>query len=237
MGGKPVSLMSARVRLFLILLLAVAGSLDSHSAWIQDEGREGEAQTSQDDGDETRAKSRLTVRVVDRNSGVEIPGARVELSGAARGSAQTDSRGVAMLSDLDRGQVSVEVSADGWTGLKESFLLDEYDEEISLSLLPLETRLTVKVVGREDDGREVSVPGCTVKIFRRGGNAIVKKTDDSGTAVFSNLARGEIRVNVMAENWETGFEKTMLAHEEASVEIHLRRSHPPGDGRTEMDTL
>ena len=179
-----------------------------------------------DDQQATPAKSSLTVNVLDGNSGSKISGAQVKISGKAQSSARTDSRGAATFTDLDRGMISISVSADGWISLEKSLRLDEESEKILLSLSPLETQLTVEVIGVEDDRSEVSVADCIVKVSVKG-RSIEKRTDKSGTAVFAKLARGEIRVNVIAKKWETGYETKTLSSNEEKVAIRVARRHPP----------
>ncbi len=183
--------------------------------------------------EEEPATSVLKVKVRGQDSGT-IGGAKVTVSGSASGSGRTDDRGQATFSGLTQGRVRVEVSADGWAAGAQSITLDDDREELSITLAPLETRLTVKVVG-DEDGDRVAVRDYTVRVKPDSGSAVEKPASNSGSVVFSGLPRGGISVRVIATGWDTKVQRATLAGNEQTVEVVLEKQLPPDDPSDEDD--
>lgn len=139
----------------------------------------------------------LIVTVIDKETGAALAGATVVINGA---SATTDSKGLARVTELAPGAVTVELSAPGFTAKTEAAtILPGLEATVNTALVSAKRRDPATVSGFVRSARG----GAPVKANLVIPEANIKaKADDSGSFVF-RLVGGTYTVTISAKGFTT----------------------------------
>jgi len=146
----------------------------------------------------------LTLTVKDPQ-GQPIAGATVKLwqNGAVLKSTTTNASGVAIFSDLCKGEYGVDVMKDGWTDREFGFAInsncDPVNKTVVMEELPCCEGVFTLIVR---DGNGDPVQNATV-LLRRGSKAVADpRTDANGRIVVDGLCKGEYNFRVSKEGYK-----------------------------------
>jgi carbon monoxide dehydrogenase subunit G len=143
-------------------------------------------------------------RVTDAASGVEIPGATVDIGGGM--TATTDAAGYYIVSNLAMGDYTVNASATGYTsGTGGSTTLTSLDRDhtVNIALAPIKGSITGQIT---DATTGNPIQGATVRL--NGG--VTTSTDATGHYSFTNLTMGDYALDVSATGYTAGTDNTIL---------------------------
>lgn len=150
----------------------------------------------------------IAVNVTDGTNA--ISGATVSLSETITDT--TDENGDVSFEDVDGGDYTLTVTADGYADYSDSLTVDG-DEEVNVTLTPVDT-LTITV----DNGAEpaVAIEGASVVI-----GETTKTTDASGEVEFTNMPYDDYTATISADGYTTATEELQFRSNHKSFTVSL----------------